>query len=98
MNADYQRIAARTFALCKMLEETELVKVIAPAGTNIVSPSREGKHTQVPGCSGRKVSRAIYPTGEAYLAPLEGVSNGVVVVDGSVAMIWRCPYTDSNYC
>lgn len=87
MNADYTRIAARTAALCALLEQTKVVRVQAPAGTDITMPIA-GRHAHAssglflkPGESGN------LPTGEAYLAPLEGGSNGVVVVDGSMAGI-----------
>ena len=33
----------------------------------------------------QKVKAEIFPTGETFLAPVEGTSNGVFVVDGSMA-------------
>jgi aminopeptidase len=72
MNADYHEIAARTWRLCALMEKTRAIRVTAPAGTDITMPITGGQWGNL-------------PTGEAYLAPLEGQSNGVVVVDGSMA-------------
>ena len=87
MNADYHRIAARTHRLCDLMATTARIRVTAPGGTDIVMPI-EGRTPwassglfREPGQSGN------LPTGEAYLAPLEGGSQGVVVVDGSMAGI-----------
>jgi leucyl aminopeptidase (aminopeptidase T) len=87
MNADYNRIAERTFKLCEMLEKTEAIKVKAPAGTDITLPKRGRKAFASSGLFREKGQSGNLPTGEAYLAPEEGKSNGVVVVDGSMAMI-----------
>ena len=38
MNADYDEIAARTYRLCALLEQTTTVRVTAPAGTDITMP------------------------------------------------------------
>lgn len=87
MNADYHRIAARTHRLCDLMATTARIRVTAPGGTDIVLPI-EGRTPwassglfREPGQSGN------LPTGEAYLAPVEGASQGVVVVDGSMAGI-----------
>jgi aminopeptidase len=61
------------------------VRVTAPAGTDITMPI-EGREPHA--SSGLFIEKGQWgnlPTGEAYLAPLEGRSNGVVVVDGSMA-------------
>ena len=87
MNADYTRIAARTATLCALMEQTRIVRVQAPAGTDITMPI-EGRHAHASnGLFRHKGEWGNLPTGEAYLAPLEGRSNGVVVVDGSMAGI-----------
>jgi leucyl aminopeptidase (aminopeptidase T) len=87
MNADYTRIAARTATLCALMEQTRTVRVQAPAGTDITMPI-EGRHAHASnGLFRHKGEWGNLPTGEAYLAPLEGRSNGVVVVDGSMAGI-----------
>jgi leucyl aminopeptidase (aminopeptidase T) len=85
MNADYGRIAARTFALCERLEKTSTVRVKAPAGTDIVMPIAGRKAHASSGLFREAGQWGNLPTGEAYLAPVEGMSNGVVVVDGSMA-------------
>jgi aminopeptidase len=85
MNADYNQIAARTFRLCGMLEKTESIRVTAPAGTDIVMPIKGRKAHASSGLFREKGLWGNLPTGESYLAPLEGLSNGVVVVDGSMA-------------
>jgi leucyl aminopeptidase (aminopeptidase T) len=87
MNADYQRIAERTFRLCEMLDGTDVVRVKAPAGTDITLPKQGRKAHASSGLFREKGQSGNLPTGEAYLAPVEGQSNGVVVVDGSMAMI-----------
>jgi aminopeptidase len=85
MNADYHAIAARTHALCRRLERTSVVRVTAPAGTDVIMPIR-GRHAHASsGIFRDKGQWGNLPTGEAYLAPLEGESHGLVVVDGSMA-------------
>ena len=87
MNADYHRIAERTNKLCDMLEKTDVIKVKAPSGTDITLP-KQGRHAHAStGLFREKGQSGNLPTGEAYLAPVEGMSNGIVVVDGSMAMI-----------
>jgi aminopeptidase len=85
MNANYEEIAARTYKLCALLEKTRSVRVTAPAGTDIVLPIAGRPAHASSGLFREKGQSGNLPTGEAYLAPLEGVSNGVVVVDGSMA-------------
>ena len=87
MNADYNKIAARTFKLCDMLEKTESVRVTAPRGTDIIMPIKGRKAHASSGLFREKGLWGNLPTGESYLAPLEGLSNGVVVVDGSMASV-----------
>lgn len=85
MNANYDEIAARTHRLCERLEQAATVRVTAPGGTDITMPIA-GRHALA--SSGLFRERGQWgnlPTGEAYLAPLEGQSQGVVVVDGSMA-------------
>ncbi|MBI3786825.1 MAG: aminopeptidase, partial [Ignavibacteriales bacterium] len=43
MNADYNKIAERTFRLCGLLEKTTAIKVKAPRGTDITLPIK-GRH------------------------------------------------------
>jgi len=87
MNADYKEIAARTFRICELMRTTKVIRVKAPAGTDITMPI-EGREAHA--SSGVFRDKGLYgnlPTGEAYLAPIEGLSNGVVVVDGSMASV-----------
>jgi len=87
MNADYALIAARTHKLCSLMEKTKVVKVSSPGGTDIIMPIGGRKAHASSGLFRAAGEWGNLPTGEAYLAPLEGVSNGVVVVDGSMAGI-----------
>jgi len=85
MNADYHKIAERTFKLCSLLEKAKVVRVKSPAGTDISLPIAGRKAHASSGLFREKGQSGNLPTGEAYLAPLEGVSSGVVVVDGAMA-------------
>ena len=87
MNADYEAIAARTFRLCDLMRTTKVIRVTAPAGTDITMPVEGREPHASSGLFREKGLWGNLPTGEAYLAPLEGLSNGVVVVDGSMASI-----------
>ena len=85
MNADYDRIARLTFRLCEMLETTRAIRVQSPSGTDILLPVEGRKAHASSGVFRERGQFGNLPTGEAYLAPLEGQSTGVVVVDGAMA-------------
>lgn len=87
MNADYTRIAARTAAVCDLMAHTSVIRVTSPAGTDITLPIQGRKAHASSGIFREKGQFGNLPTGEAYLAPVEGQSQGVVVVDGSMAGI-----------
>ncbi|HOI29966.1 MAG TPA: aminopeptidase [Melioribacteraceae bacterium] len=87
LNADYKKIAALTIRLTDILTNTNIVRVTAPNGTDITMDisTRQGHASK--GLFHAKGESGNLPTGEAYIAPLEGKSNGVFVVDGSMAGI-----------
>lgn len=87
MNADYNKIAERTFKICKMMEKTEVIRVTTSLGTDITMPIKGREAHASSGLFREKGLWGNLPTGESYLAPLEGLSNGVVVVDGSMASV-----------
>src|SRR5512138_845278 len=85
MNADYLAIAARTHQICRLMRETRSIRVTSPGGTDILLPIAGREAHASSGLFRDKGQWGNLPTGEAYLAPVEGGSNGVVVVDGSMA-------------
>ena len=87
MNADYTRIAERTHRLCALMESTKIIRVEAPSGTQVTLPVAGRRPLASNGLFRERGHWGNLPTGEAYLAPLEGQSNGVIVVDGSMAGI-----------
>ncbi len=87
MNADYNMIAERTLRLVKLLEQSGQIRVTSPAGTEILLPIKGRKAHASTGIFREKGQGGNLPPGEACLAPLEGQSNGVVVIDGSMASV-----------
>lgn len=87
LNADYKKIAALTIKLTDILTDTNVVRVTAPNGTDITMDISTRKGHASKGLFHAKGESGNLPTGEAYIAPHEGKSNGVFVVDGSMAGI-----------
>ena len=85
MNADYKKISALTVKLQKILETGNEIRVTAPAGTDITFSIAGRKAYASKGLFHASGESGNLPTGEAFLAPVEGSSNGVFVVDGSMA-------------
>lgn len=85
MNADYKKIAALSIKLKKILERGKQIRVTAPAGTDI-SFSIEGRKSYASkGLFHAKGESGNLPTGETFLAPVEGTANRIFVTDGSFA-------------
>ena len=85
MNADYKAISKRTVELANLLETGKQIHVTAPAGTDITFSIAGRKSYASKGLFHATGESGNLPTGEAFLAPVEGSSNGVFVVDGSMA-------------
>jgi len=85
MNADYKAIAKRTIKLQKILGKGKSIRVTAPNGTDISFKIAGRRVIPSKGLFHKKGESGNLPTGEAFLAPVEGTSNGVFVVDGSMA-------------
>lgn len=85
LNADYKKIAALTLKLKKIFERTKIVRVTAANGTDITMDITGRKALPSKGLFHKKGESGNLPTGETYAAPLEGKSNGVFYVDGSMA-------------
>lgn len=85
LNADYKKIAALTNKLKKIFEKTKIVRVTAPNGTDITMDITGRAAYASKGLFHKKGESGNLPTGETYVAPLEGKTNGVFVVDGSMS-------------
>lgn len=85
LNADYGLIAERSKRLAEIITGASNVRITTGAGTdiNLVVEGREGNADT--GLNHNAGDFSNLPAGEAYVAPLEGKSGGVVVFDGSMA-------------
>ena len=85
MNADYKKIAALSRKLKGILEKGKIIRVTTPAGTDISFSIKGRKSIGSEGLFHKKGAGGNLPTGETFLAPVEGTTNGVFIVDGSMA-------------
>ncbi len=85
MNADYKKISKLSIKLKEILEKGSYVRVTSALGTDI-SFSIKGRTAYASkGLFHAKGESGNLPTGETFLAPVEGTSNGIFIVDGSMA-------------
>ena len=89
MGADYHQIAERTNKLSKILDPASMVHVTTEAGTDIMIPINGIDAISSTGLVTEKGKFGNLPSGESYLMPEEGKSNGVFVVDASFAGIGK---------
>jgi len=87
LNADYKNMAILTNKLAEILNDGENVILNSPGGTKIKFEINRRKGIADTGILHNKGDFGNLPAGEAYIAPLEGTANGVVVFDGAVAGI-----------
>lgn len=85
MNADYNKISKLSIKLKEILEQGSFVRVTSALGTDI-SFSIKGRTSYASkGLFHAKGESGNLPTGETFLAPVEGTANGIFIVDGSMA-------------
>ncbi|MFA7289173.1 MAG: aminopeptidase [Melioribacteraceae bacterium] len=87
LNADYKAISNRTNKLKRILEKVSTVRVTTKLGTDITMEMKGRGIYASKGLFHKKTESGNLPTGETFLAPWEGKTNGVFVVDGSFAGI-----------
>jgi aminopeptidase len=81
MNVDWKALAKRTTGIAKVVKTAEFIRVKTLNGTYI-SFSKKGRTTiSDTGILTKKGSFSNLPAGEVYLAPLEGTSNGRLVLE-----------------
>jgi leucyl aminopeptidase (aminopeptidase T) len=89
LNADYELIAERSDKIAGIISRGANVRITTEKGTdiNLVIEGREG-HSDT-GLNHNLGDFSNLPAGEAYVAPMEGKSSGVVVFDGSMAGVGK---------
>lgn len=87
LNADFDKIIDLTNFVAKKLEGVKNIRVVTEAGTDLIMPIEGRMIIPSTGVLREKGQSGNMPSGEVYLAPIEGVTNGTLVIDGSMASI-----------
>lgn len=87
MFADYKKIAVRTQKLANILSKAKSARIETENGTNVsFDLGNRGAHADT-GIISKPGSFSNLPAGEAYIAPMEGNTEGTIIFDGSFAGI-----------
>ena len=89
LHADYQQIAERTKRIAAILDEGKMAHVTSSLGTDLHMPINGIKAIASTGLLLEKGQGGNLPSGEAFLMPEEGASEGVLIADASVASIGK---------
>lgn len=87
LSADYQKIAVVSAKFAEILSKGKFAHLTTPLGTDLTL-SLEGREAHPDtGIIHQAGDFSNLPAGEAFIAPLEGTANGVVVIDGAMSGI-----------
>ncbi len=89
LQADYQKIAKRTWQISALLEKTKNVRITTELGTELFLPIEGMPPISSTGLVREKGKGGNIPSGESFLAPVEGKSKGTLVIDASIAGIGK---------
>ncbi len=89
LQADYTKIAERTWQISALIEKTKNVRITTEFGTDLVLPIQGMPPISSTGLIREKGKGGNIPSGESFLAPVEGKTNGVLVIDASIAGIGK---------
>lgn len=87
LNADYEKIIALTDFVVGQLRGASQIRVVTAKGTDVTMPVAGRNVLPSKGVLRQKGESGNLPSGEAYLAPVEGGTQGRLVIDGSMAGI-----------
>ncbi len=83
--ADYDQIAERTLKLSAILDKGKVARITTPLGTDLTLPIDGIKAISSTGLIREPGKGGNLPSGESFLMPEEGKSQGVLYIDASVA-------------
>ncbi len=86
---DYEKVRERSVTIAELLSAADAARITTEKGTDLVLPLKGRKAEPDIGIYHERGDFGNLPAGEAYIAPLEGVSEGVMVVDGAIAGIGK---------
>ncbi|MCJ7507125.1 MAG: aminopeptidase [candidate division Zixibacteria bacterium] len=84
LNADYREIAKRSEKVAKAVNKGKIARVTTPAGTDITMKIAGRECHADMGLVHKPGDFSNLPAGEAYIAPVEGTANGIIVIDGAM--------------
>ncbi|MEI7483163.1 MAG: aminopeptidase [Ignavibacteriota bacterium] len=87
LSADANKVVELSLRVKALLENAAEIRVVTEKGTDIVMPMKGRSVIESTGVLLNKGDSGNLPSGEVYLAPWEGKTNGKVVIDGSLAGI-----------
>ncbi len=89
LNVDYNEIAELSNKVAKILTEGKEALITSPGGTNLSLNIEDRSGVADTGILHNKGDFGNLPAGEAYIAPMEGKTNGTLVIDGVMAGIGK---------
>jgi leucyl aminopeptidase (aminopeptidase T) len=87
LSADAGKIMKLTAWIAEKLKNVGIIRVVTERGTDVKLPVAGRKILQSTGILRNKGDWGNMPSGEVYLAPVEDLSSGKIVIDGSMAGI-----------
>jgi len=93
MKVNWREMAKRTRKIAQIVNEAEGVEIKAPNGTHIGFSKKGRKAKADTGILTKKGSSGNLPAGEVFLAPVEGTTNGRLVLEWAPTRKLRSPIT-----
>ena len=87
LSADAEKVIDLSLKVKGILKDASEVRVVTGKGTDLYMPMKGRNVIESTGVLRNKGESGNLPSGEVYLAPLENLSHGKLVIDGSVAGI-----------